>query len=56
MPYGIRKLPNKSNNPGKILYRVFNKKTRKIYSKGTTKTNAIKQIRLLRMITHKKHR
>ena len=43
MPYGIRKLPSKK------LYRVFNKKTKRVYSKGTTKKNAKKQIRLLEM-------
>ena len=39
MPYGIRKLPNKSCNSGKSLYRVFNKKTRKILDGQTISWN-----------------
>ena len=39
----MRKLPNKN------LYRVYNKKTKKIYSYATSYENAKKQIRLLYM-------
>jgi hypothetical protein len=41
MPFGIRKLPNKD------LYKVFNKDTKEVYSKGSTLENAKKQVRLL---------
>jgi hypothetical protein len=41
MPFGIRKLPNKD------LYKVFNKETKEVYSKGSTLENAKKQVRLL---------
>ena len=48
MPIKMRKLPNKT------LYRVYNKNTGKIHAKATTKKNAIKQIRLINMMEHKK--
>jgi hypothetical protein len=48
MPFGIRKLPNKD------LYKVFNKETKEVYSKGSTLENAKKQVRLLYMIENKK--
>ena len=41
MPIVIRKLPNKD------LYKVFNKITKEIYSKGTTLEKAKAQKRLL---------
>lgn len=44
----MRKLPNKNK------YRVYNKDTGIIYAKETSKNNAEKQIKLLRMIEHKK--
>jgi hypothetical protein len=44
MPYGMRKVNNKS------CFKVYNKKTRKVYAKCSTKTNAMKQMRLLRAI------
>lgn len=44
MPYVLRKLPNKD------LYKVFNKETGTVYSSGTTKEKAQKQIRLLYML------
>jgi len=47
MPYGIRKY--------KGCYKVFNKKTKKIFSKCTTKDLANKQIRLLRAIEYNKN-
>jgi len=42
----MRKLPNSN------LYRVKNKLTGNIKANATTKTNAIKQIRLLNMREH----
>lgn len=47
MPFGIRKLPNKD------LYKVFNKETKEVYSYGSTKENAKKQIRLLYSLENK---
>lgn len=44
MPYVIRKLPKQD------LYRVYNAKTKEVYSYGTTLENAKKQITLLNMI------
>jgi len=41
MPYIIKKIR------GKNLYKVYNKITKKIHSKGTTLTNAKKQFNLL---------
>ena len=48
MPYTIRHLRKKN------CYQVVNKKTRKVFSKCTTKENAKKQIRLLRAIQYNK--
>ena len=47
MPYKMSKLKS-----GK--YKVENAKTGRIHAKGTTKTKAERQIRLLRMIESKK--
>ena len=47
MPYTIKKL-----STGK--YRVKNKQTGKVHAKGTTKTKAEKQVKLLSMIDKKK--
>ena len=44
MPFQIRKLPNKN------LYKVYNKITKEVYSKGTTLDNAKSQIRLLHLL------
>lgn len=44
MPFVMRKLPNKN------LYRVYNKDTKKVYSRATTKEKAQKQIKLLYLI------
>jgi hypothetical protein len=44
MPYAIRKLT------GKNCYKVFNKKTKRVFSKCTTLKNAKKQLSLLRAI------
>lgn len=48
MPYVIRKLPNKS------CYKVFNKKTKRVSSKCTSKKRAKKQVRLLKAIEYNK--
>jgi len=48
MPYTLRKVKNKS------CYRVYNKKSRKTFSKCTSKENATKQLRLLRAIVYNK--
>ena len=42
MPYKIRKVNNKN------CYKVYNAKTKRVFSKCTDKKNASKQIRLLR--------
>ena len=44
MPYKTRKMP------GRNCYRVYNAKTKKTFAKCTTKSNAVKQLRLLRAI------
>lgn len=49
MPYSVRKVPNKK------CYRVSNKKTKKVFSKCTSKKNAKKQMRLLRAIENNKN-
>ena len=41
MPYTLRKLPRKQ------CYRVYNKDTKKVFAKCSSKGNAQKQIRLL---------
>jgi hypothetical protein len=48
MPYNIVKVRNKN------LYKVINSNTKKVYSKGTTKDNAIKQIKLLYSLENRK--
>ena len=48
MPYAIRKVPNKS------CYKVYNKKTKRVSAKCTSKTRAKKQIRLLNAIEYSK--
>lgn len=48
MPYIIRKVPNKT------CYRVYNKKTKHVFAKCTSKKRAEKQIRLLRAIENNK--
>jgi hypothetical protein len=49
MPYASRKVRNKN------CFRVFNKKTKRIFSKCTSKENAKKQLRLLRAIQYNKN-
>ena len=49
MPYAIRKMPNKD------CYKVYNPKTKKVFSKCSTKPNAIKQLRLLRALQFNKN-
>lgn len=49
MPYATRKVR------GKNCFKVYNKKTKKVYSRCATKENAQKQIRLLRAIDNNKN-
>ncbi len=49
MPYTIRKVSKKN------CYRVSNKKSRKVFSRCTSKANATKQLRLLRAIQNNKN-
>lgn len=49
MPYGIRKTRNKN------CYSVFNKKTKRKFSKCSTFENATKQLRLLRALQFNKN-
>jgi len=49
MPYGIRKLSNKN------CFKVFNKKTKKVFSKCSSLENAGKQLKLLRAIKYNKN-
>jgi hypothetical protein len=44
MPYSMRKLPNKN------LYRVYNRRTKRVTAYGTTLEKAKKQIRYLYMV------
>lgn len=44
MPYATRKVRNKP------CYRVYNRKTKRVFAKCTTKKQANKQMRLLRAI------
>jgi hypothetical protein len=46
MPFAMRKLRSKP------LYKVYNRITKKVYSKGTTKEKAERQLRLLRAIEY----
>jgi hypothetical protein len=45
MPYSIRKVKDD-------VYRVKNKETGRVISKGTTKTKAERQVRLLNALEH----
>jgi hypothetical protein len=49
MPYQSRKVR------GKKCYRVYNKKTKKVFAKCTSEENAAKQLRLLRAIENNKN-
>ena len=49
MPYATRK------QRGKPCYRVYNKKSKKVFAKCSTKENAIKQLRLLRALQYNKN-
>jgi len=44
MPYAIRKVPRKK------CYTVYNKETKRVFARCTSKENATKQSRLLRAI------
>jgi len=48
MPYTLRKLP------GVPLWKVFNKKTGRVFSKRTTHDKATRQLRLLRGLEKEK--
>ena len=49
MPYSIRKVRNRS------CFRVYNTKTKRVFSKCTSKKRAEKQIRLLSAIDNNKN-
>ena len=49
MPYSIRKVPKKP------CYRVYNKKSKKVFAKCSTRENAKKQLRLLRALEFNKN-
>jgi hypothetical protein len=49
MPYSIRKVPKKP------CYRVYNKKSKKVFAKCSTRENAQKQVRLLRALEFNKN-
>jgi len=49
MPYSIRKVK------GKPCYRVYNKKTKKVFAKCSTPENAKKQLILLRALQYNKN-
>lgn len=49
MPYSIRKVR------GKACYKVYNNKTKRVYSKCTSRENAEKQLKLLRAIEYNKN-
>jgi hypothetical protein len=48
MPYKSRKVR------GKNCYRVYNRKSKRVFAKCTSKENAIKQMRLLRAVENNK--
>ena len=49
MPYRLRKVT------GKNCYRVLNKRTKKVFTKCSSKAKANKQLRLLRAIENNKN-
>lgn len=49
MPYSTRKVKNKN------CYKVYNRKSGKVFSNCSTKENAMKQLRLLRAIEFNKN-
>jgi hypothetical protein len=48
MPYSIRKVNKKP------CYRVYNTKTKKVFSKCSSKANVVRQLKLLRAIQNNK--
>jgi len=48
MPYATRKVPNKN------CYRVYNRKTKRVFARCASKKNAEKQLRLLRALKYNK--
>ena len=51
MPYSVKKVRKGS----KSCFRVFNRKTKRVFSKCSTKNNANKQLKLLRAIHYNKN-
>lgn len=49
MPYSVRKVR------GKSCVKVYNQKTKRVYSKCTSRENAEKQLKLLRAIEYNKN-
>ena len=49
MPYLVRKVPRKN------CFRVSNKKTRRVFSRCTTRSSAQKQVRLLRALEYNRN-
>lgn len=49
MPYTIRKVR------GKSCFKVYNKKSKRVFSKCSSKENAQKQLKLLRAIEYNKN-
>ena len=49
MPYSVRKVR------GKPCFKVYNKKTKRVFSKCASKKNVEKQLRLLRAIEYNKN-
>ena len=50
MPYTLRKIPRKN------CYRVYNKDTKRVFAKCSTKTHAQMQLRLLRSLPSRERR
>ena len=56
MPYTMRKIPNKNCfRVSKKYAKNAKKGTRKVFSKCSTRANAIKQMRLLRALEYNKN-
>ena len=49
MPYTVRKVR------GKTCFKVYNKKSKRVYSKCASRENAQRQLRLLRAIEYNKN-
>lgn len=56
MPYTMRKVPNKNcYRVSKKYSKKTSKKNSKVFSKCSTRTNAIKQMKLLRALEYNKN-